>query len=240
MPKTIEELRRDAQRGNLNRNDVTVYLTRGWITDSEAEELDSLIIERSPAPASTQQPIRLGCLRLDWIPAIVSALAGLGAGAQVAAVIGGDAGACALPVLSFLGLIGGLFVSVSARKIKLGGKRIGVIGAMLLVLLSSCSVSQIAGQCSSAQNDQWFRESCLAAQEQNLALSESCKRELELSDTAAAAKRSMRTLAGIALTIVGIAIQSVVVFLLIWWLAKRGLTGSPQNHRGPTSSSGAP
>ena len=233
----MEELRRDAQQGNLSRNDVTVYLTRGWIADSEAEELDSLILEQSPVPAPTQQPTRrLGCLRLDWIPTIVSALAGLGAGAQVAATIEGDAGACALPVLSFLGLIGGLFVSFSARKIRFGGKQIGIVGAMLLVLLSSCSVSQIARGVDSISNAGRLRRACLAKKESGLPLPDYCKKELELTEPAAAAKRSMRTVAGIALTIVSIAIQSVVVLLIIRWLTKRGLTGSPQNQRGPAGS----
>lgn len=234
MPKTIEELRQEARQGSLNRNDVTVYLTRGWVSDSEAEELDNLILELSFAPAPIQQPTRrLGCLRLDWIPTIVSALAGMAAGAQVSTAI---PGVCDLPVLSLAGLVGGLFASIAARKIELGGKKIGIIGAMLLALLSSCSASQIAGEVNSIRNASALREHCLTVQRMNLALPDACRSELELNESAAAAKRSMRILAGIALTIVSIAIESVVVFLLIRWLAKRGLTGSPQDRRRSASS----
>lgn len=142
------------------------------------------------------------------------AIAGIVVGVNASKLI---PGACDLPLLAIIGLVGGLLLAIPARNIR--GHRIGLIGATIIALMVIAIVGQLSSGFGGMATENKFREACLHKQEKGYALPDACKEEL--SRTTAAPARLARRSINILLILVEVA-ATLAVGALLWLFLKTG------------------
>lgn len=123
-----------------------------------------------------------------------------------------------LPYLGLIGLVAGLLMAGPVKGWRVGGRRLGIIGAGLLALVLLCSTSQISGEVDRVQGDNFFRDSCQTMQNQNLPLSPECTRILAGPAITSVTRQTGRNVVSILLslgTIVGVFGAAILVLIFL-------------------------